>query len=185
MIPRPVCGDARQFVTYFGGGSNHSIMMAESRAEDSAWDPSSARPPSQPAKTREESACLSFAPPVVHMTQFGIAHTHRLAHGPIHSRRYAHRVGSKSLRHARARTQAHPDRQILRVSSLSESCASPSARPPVSARLSVGAAPLLGGFTDVGRRGSQMFLRWFHQSAPSLFIVSTLWQTNTLTCPGS
>lgn len=26
MIPRPVCGDARQFVTYFGGGSNHSII---------------------------------------------------------------------------------------------------------------------------------------------------------------
>lgn len=62
----------------------------------------------------------------------------------------------------------------------------------VSARLSVGPAQLLGvgwrmvgGFTDVGRRGFQMFLRWFHQSAPSLFIVSTLWQTITLTCAGS
>lgn len=148
-------------------------LMAESRAEDSAWDPSSARPPSQPAKTREESACLSFAPPVVHMTQFGIAHTHRLAHGPIHSRRYAHRVGSESLRHARAHPSAHTGRSC--ASPLYESCAFPSARP----------APLLGGFTDVGHRGFQMFLRWFHQSAPSLFLVSTLWQTNTLTCPGS
>lgn len=33
--------------------------------------------------------------------------------------------------------------------------------------------------------GFQMFLCWSYQSAPSLFIVSTLWQTNTLTCPGS
>lgn len=34
------------------------------------------RPPSQPAKQREEGACLSFAPPVVRMTQFSATHTH-------------------------------------------------------------------------------------------------------------
>lgn len=150
MIPRPVCGDARQFVTYFGGGSNHSIMMAESRAEDSAWDSSSARPPSQPAKTREESACLSFAPPVVHMTQFGIAHTHRLAHGPIHSRRYAHRVGSESLRHARARARKHTQ--------IGRSCASPlylkAARPPLRVHLSVRrCSATLGGVNGCGAQG--------------------------------
>lgn len=90
-------------------------LMAESRAEDSTWDPSSARPPSQPAKTREESACLSLAPPVVHMTQFGIAHTHRLAHGPIHSRPHTGWVLSLCDTRARVHTHTHTDR----------SCASP------------------------------------------------------------
>lgn len=90
-------------------------LMAESRAEDSTWDPSSARPPSQPAKTREESACLSLAPPVVHMTQFGIAHTHRLAHGTIHSR--PHTGWALSLCDTRARTHTHTH--------TGRSCASP------------------------------------------------------------
>lgn len=161
-------------------------LMAESRAEDSTWDPSSARPPSQPAKTREESACLSLAPPVVHMTQFGIAHTHRLAHGPIHSRPHTGWVLSLCDTRARVHIHTRTRADLARPLSIWKlRGASHSARPSVSTRLSVGPAPLFGGFTDVGRRGFQTFLRWFHQSAPSLFIVSTLWQTNTLTCPGS
>lgn len=159
--------------------SQHHLMV-DSRAEDSAWDPSSARPPSQPAKTREESACLSIAPPVVHMTQFGITHTHRLAHGPIHSGPHTG-WAQKSLQHAR------PHRQILRfVSSVSlcaSICLSVSVRRS-SATLGGGCGVVVGAVG--GRAGA------FSESCagstsqlPHCSIVSTLWQTNTLTCPGS
>ncbi|KAK5850704.1 hypothetical protein PBY51_001558 [Eleginops maclovinus] len=37
----------------------------------------------------------------------------------------------------------------------------------------------------VGVGGRSQILSWSYQSAPSLFPVSTLWQTNTRTCPGS
>lgn len=120
-------------------------LMAESRAEDSTWDPSSARPPSQPAKTREESACLSLAPPVVQMTQFGIAHTHRLAHGPIHSRPHTGWALSLCDTRARTHTHTHTGRSCASPLYLKLRGASRSARPSVSTRLSVGPAPLFGG----------------------------------------
>lgn len=131
-------------------------LMAESRAEDSTWDPSSARPPSQPAKTREESACLSLAPPVVHMTQFGIARTHRLAHGPIHSR--PHTGWALSLCDTRARVHIHTRTRADLARPLSIwklRGASRSARPSVSTRLSVGPAPLFGGAGGVYGCGVQ------------------------------
>lgn len=151
---------------------------AESRDEDSAWDPSSERPPSQPAKTREESACLSFAPPVVHMTQFGITHTYTRIHTERQTYSFSSTQGGFVISAACTRTN------LACSPTLSALCASCSARPSsVSALLSVSPA-VLWGFRD-GGGGFQMFLCWFYQSAPSLFIVSTLWQTNTLTCPGS
>ncbi len=86
MIPVLVWGDAPHLVTLFGGGLNQSIIWCW-KPMDSGWDPSSERPPSQPAKQREEGACLSFAPPVVRMTQFSATHTHTHTHWdePIHT----------------------------------------------------------------------------------------------------
>lgn len=58
-------------------------------------------------------------------------------------------------------------------------------RPDLTVGPSVRIVPRSSGTLVVEGRGSQMFLCWSYQWAPLLFIVSTLWQTNTLTCPGS
>lgn len=132
------------------------------------------RPPSEPAVQREdedeekdeEGACLSFAPPVVRMTQFSTTHTYTLRGEPIHS-------------HPRRNLSAAPlcthGRVCVLPALLSElSPAAPLSLTAGQSVLSVALELDSGCRGEEGRGVSQMFLLCrSYQSVSSLFAVST------------